>query len=243
VEESQLKQPLLVLLPGLDGTGELYAPLLEVIGGRARTKVICYPVDRSLSYAELLELVENELRSEQQMVLIGESFSGPIALRLAAKLPKRVAAVVLCASFIESPVPRWLRHLVVSLLFLLSPPGFVMRRFMVGGDASDSLVAAVREAIKKVRPAVIAGRLNQVLDLDCSDAVRGCACPILYLRAEQDALVGQASVDAIAKLKPDLTIRSLKGPHLLFQRAPAESWAEIVKCLMDRNVLEEKEGE
>ena len=237
-----MKQPVVVLLPGLDGTGDLFGPLLEVIGGRVSTKVISYPVDQRLSYAVLLDVVERELGSEEKMVLVAESFSGPIALRLAAKWPGRVLAVVLCASFIRSPLPRWLRFLAGSVLFWITPPDFALRRLMVGRDAPDSLVGAVKQAVRKVRPGVMAGRVKEVLAVECSEALRRCAAPLLYLRGEQDALVGRASVEVIEKVRPDLRIRSIEGPHLLLQREPAAAWGEIADFLKETNVLEMEEG-
>src|SRR5687767_9464914 len=106
-----------VLLPGLDGTGDLFRPLLEVIPASFPKRVVSYPVDRETSYSEVLALVEQQLAAESSVVMIAESYSGPVALRYAAAHPKRVAAVVLCASFICSPLPQLLRGLVTSVLF------------------------------------------------------------------------------------------------------------------------------
>lgn len=39
----------LVLLPGLDGTGLLFQPLLEALGAIFPVQVICYPPDQCLS--------------------------------------------------------------------------------------------------------------------------------------------------------------------------------------------------
>ena len=234
-----MSRPLLVLLPGLDGTGELFSPLLNVIGGKLRTQVISYTVDQRLSYDGLVELVEQQLDGEQEMVLVAESFSGPIAVHLAAKLPGRVLAIVLCASFISSPLPSWLRWLIVSVPFRFAPPDFAVRWLMVGKDASDALVTAVKQAIRKVRPPVLAHRLREVLGMDCVNALRQVAAPILYLRAKQDALVSSRHAAAIAKLRPDARIQGLPGPHLLLQKEPLAAWTEIVEFLRDSRLLEE----
>src|SRR5712672_862384 len=110
--ELVLRRPKLVLLPGMDGTGKLFRGLLEVVSGNWPHRVVTYPTDRVMEYGEILELVERELAGEREMVLVAESYSGPIALRFAAAHPGRVAAVVLCASFVCSPLPRWLRWAV-----------------------------------------------------------------------------------------------------------------------------------
>src|SRR5438874_1223572 len=119
------------------------------------------------------------------MVLVAESFSGPLALRLASARPSRIKAVVLCASFVCLPAPRWLRHLVGPLLFRLPMPAPAVRRFMTGRSASDSLVREVRNSIRRVRPHVLAQRMREILDVDCADALRQCPAPVLYLAAGQ----------------------------------------------------------
>jgi hypothetical protein len=43
----------LVLLPGLDGTGLLFQPLLEALASRVRSKIIAYPRSESLSLSAL----------------------------------------------------------------------------------------------------------------------------------------------------------------------------------------------
>src|SRR3982751_5682640 len=125
----------IALLPGLDGTGDLFGPLLEVIPPGLPTRVVAYPVDRALSYPDLLRVVEAQLQKEADLVLVAESFSGPLALRYAAAHPGRVSAVVLCASFVGSPVPRWLRMFCTPLVFRFPPPAAALRWFMIGRDA------------------------------------------------------------------------------------------------------------
>jgi pimeloyl-ACP methyl ester carboxylesterase len=221
----------LVLLPGLDGTGDLFRPLLEVISADIQKRVISYPVDRETSYPQVVALLEQQLASEESVVLVGESYSGPVALRFAAAHPQRVTAVVLCASFICSPLPRWLRWMVTSFLFRISPPALALRQLMVGPNASDELVAEVRAAIKRVRPEVMARRLKDVFDLQCEDALRQCAVPVMYLRGNQDALVGRRSVDLMLRVKPDIMLCTIDGPHLLLQREPAAAWREIASMI------------
>src|SRR4051812_4389167 len=94
----------LILLPGLHGTADLFLPLLAAIPPDLPTRIISYPTHEPLSYDDLLRLIDTQLSNEESIVLIAESFSGPLALRYAAMHPARVRAVILCASFIRSPV-------------------------------------------------------------------------------------------------------------------------------------------
>jgi len=219
--------PRLILLPGLDGTGELFGPLLGVLPNHLPIRVVGYPTDQPLRYDDLLGAIVGQLAAEERMVLIAESFSGPLALRFAAMNPQRVQAVILCASFIRSPLPQWLRFFARPGLFRLPPPAFALRRLLLGRRAGSELVRMARDAIRKVRPQVLAARLEDVFDVDCTDALRQCTAPILYLAAARDALVPRSSVNAIRAIRSDVRVRTFDGPHLLLQSEPVAVWREI----------------
>jgi hypothetical protein len=76
---------LLVLLPGLDGTGTLFKPFQNAIGPDCPTRVIAYPPNRVLGYPELVALVRPQLPVDEPYVLLGESLSDPITLRIATE--------------------------------------------------------------------------------------------------------------------------------------------------------------
>ena len=97
----------LLLLPGLDGTGRFFARLQRCLDDRIDVEVVRYPGDRPLGYRELANYVRAHIGA-QPVVLLGESFSGPIAIRLAAELPQHVKGLILAATFITSPWPRWM---------------------------------------------------------------------------------------------------------------------------------------
>ena len=223
----------IILLPGMDGTGELFSPLLGVIPPGVKARVVSYPVDRATSYDVLVGVVGEALADEPAVVLVAESFSGPVALRYALANPGRVRAVVMCASFVRPPAPRWLAWGVWPVLFRMRPPAAVVRRLMVGRDAPEALVRAVREAVGKVRPAVLAGRLRDVLAVDCLDALRRCPAPVLWLVAGGDRLLRRAHAEGVARDLPHVTFRTVDGPHLLLQREPTACW-EIISEFVGR---------
>ncbi len=101
-----LTAPTLVLLPGLDGTGDFFQPLLESLGDGIRSRVVRYPVDGAYDYATCQKLAREELPTDGPYVLLGESFSGPIAISLAAEAPKGLVGMILCVTFATNPRPR-----------------------------------------------------------------------------------------------------------------------------------------
>ena len=232
-----MKRPTLVLLPGMDGTGKLFGGLLKVVPSGWPRRVMSYPRDWVMSYGEVLELLENELRDEGKMVLVAESYSGPVALRFSAAHPEKIVAVVLCASFICSPAPRWLRWVVGRWMFWARAPKFVLRKLLVGRDATDALVNEVREAIATVRARVLARRVKDVLAVECGDALRMCKAPVMYLAGHEDALVGRGAVQTIQSIRPDVTVCEVDGPHLLLQSQAERAWGKIEMFLRDLEVL------
>ena len=97
--------PVLVLLPGLDGTGILFRQFVEAIGASVDTQTVAYPADQPLGYAELETLVREALPRDRPYVVLGESFSGPVAIRLAAKPPAGLVGLILCVTFAKNPYP------------------------------------------------------------------------------------------------------------------------------------------
>jgi len=92
----------LVLLPGLDGTSVFFRPLLAALPSWVEPLVIEYPSDGGDDYPHLLALVSEAVRGLDAYWVLGWSFSGPLALMLAARDPDRVRGVILCASFVRA---------------------------------------------------------------------------------------------------------------------------------------------
>src|SRR3981081_958267 len=95
----------LLVLPGMDGTGQLLQPFVEAIGARARCTICAYPTHTALDYDQLTKLVEQSVPRNEPWVILAESFSGPIAVKIAAANPRGLKGVILCASFVKNPLP------------------------------------------------------------------------------------------------------------------------------------------
>ncbi len=88
----------LVLLPGLDGTGILFTPLVVALGNGRRVIVVTYPTsEKAQTYAKLHEVAGAALPPSGPLVLLGESFSGPLAISLAAAI-RSVSWALCCAA-------------------------------------------------------------------------------------------------------------------------------------------------
>lgn len=226
-----MSQETIVLLPGMDGTGQLFGPFLRASADQFTPKVIALP--SSGSYNSLLESITPRIREAGRVVLLAESFSGHLAVRFTELFPESVTALVLCNSFVAPPRSPLLRVVPWSLLFSVSPPSFVVRQFLLGRGASSELVQSVRASVRETLASVMASRIVSVLTEDSTSSLRRVTRPILYLRGSEDRLVPASSSEWVLRAAKHSVCVSIPGPHLLLQRHPEESWAEITRFLAE----------
>jgi len=100
------------LLPGLDGTGDLFAPLIPHLEPEFELSVVEYSTQDSL--ADLVETALAQLPNKRNISLIAESFSGPVAISILAQGGALFGPSVLCATFTKSPY-RYLAKLAKRL--------------------------------------------------------------------------------------------------------------------------------
>lgn len=220
----------IVLLPGMDGTATLFADFVSALPASLRAVPIAYPGDRIMRYRDLVDFVEERLPGGA-FALLGESFSSPVALAIAARRPPGLRGVVITAGFARSLLPRALLAVARPAMFRSPPPDALIRRMLTGRDADPSLVAAVRAAMAAVRPEVMAARLEEIVTVDATSDLERCAAPILYLEGSADRLVGRDAPALVLATRPDVTRVRLDAPHLLLQRRPALAAAVIATFL------------
>ena len=234
MEPAPLTHPCsLVLLPGLDGTGEMFRPLLAELPGWIRPIVASYPRDRALAYAELLPLVAGSLPTGTPHVILGESFSGPLAVMLARGRPVGLKGIILCASFVRKPiraVPSWLSVAAVGPIFRLWPAVLTIRSYPMR-KAYPELLPLALAAIRSVRPEVVAARVRALLKVDVQDDLRALDVPLLYLEALRDQIVRGHNVAGIREIRPDARVARIDTRHFLLQLEPKRAAAEIVSFL------------
>jgi len=224
----------LVLLPGLDGTGELLAPFLNCLANHFTTSVVTYPRDKALNYQQLIPRIREVIPWGEPYTLVAESFSGPLALEFAAVQHENIKAIVLAASFASNPVHPlldWARSVVKDSWLQKPIPESMLKKFLMGEDCPPMLARSVMETIRSVRPEVLAHRIQMILNTDSRPALRSCKMPLLYLLGAQDKIVGRRGLSKIRAIKPDVASVEIDAPHLLLQRRPQEAIAAIEKFL------------
>ena len=211
----------IVLLPGLDGTGLLFKPLIEKLPAYLKPIVVDYPTNEKLAYNALLALVINALPKNEPFILLGESFSGPLSIMIAATKPQGLKAIVLSTSFIACPqrmIPKWADLLVFTTPFRASS-FFAKIGALFGAYYSDEL----KQALSLVKPEVLAYRLREIIKVNVETELAACSLPILYMQGKYDFMVPSSNLVKIKKIKPDVQYVQLKTSHMLLQAKPNEA--------------------
>lgn len=218
----------LVLLPGMDGTGELFPPFTSALPSWIKPLVVRYPGSRALNYAEHLEIVMNSLPVKAPYVILGESFSGPLALMAAARRPDGLKGVILSATFTSWPMvwPRWLAKILIAagVFRLKSTPLF--ERIVMGG-ADPELLLLFRKAMAAVAPDVLDARGLAVMEVDCLNELRDCPVPVLALVSNHDRIVSSRCSRMMQAIRPDLETEHFEAAHLILQLATCQAVATV----------------
>lgn len=216
-----------VLLPGLDGTGELFRWFVDQAPGGFECSVVEYPAHGVVGYPEYSAFVLEKHVPGEPFVLVAESFSGPVAVLTAAKQPDGLVGIVLCNTFVLPPAWTGMRHLPWIWHLRRPVPKLAAGFFLVGFRRVSEFIAPIRRANLGVDPAVLASRMKAVFKVDVRTELAGLEVPIMYLRGAQDRLVRPRSMNQVTSIRSDTQVVEISGPHLLFQTTPDESWRAI----------------
>jgi pimeloyl-[acyl-carrier protein] methyl ester esterase len=207
----------LVLLPGMHGTAHLFEPLIRALPENLEPEVVTYPTDEPLGYGELLARIQ---WPTEPFVLLAESFSGPLAIRLAAQRPPHLKALILVATFAHTPrvIPRFLT--ANPALTQIPIPNAVIRFALLGKLGSNRQLDELKKALRSVKPAVLSKRLREISCCDVRAHVSQISVPTLYIQATGDRLINANSALEMKTLKPEMQMIRIEGPHLILQTQP-----------------------
>lgn len=225
----------LALLPGLDGTGLLFEPLLAALPTRPAPLVVSYPSEDARSLATHVDAAVAALSGDESWVIVAESFSGPVAARLAQLPDLRIAGIVFCASFITSPRPLLLALagiMPIATLLGIRPPDLAIQSLCLGAQAGGDLMALFRRAIAKAGTATLSARLRLLARLPPLGPQ--IAQPCLYIRPTADRLVPRSAMLKLKRQCRQIEVATIGGPHFILQAAPVPC-ADAIRSFVDAN--------
>lgn len=226
-----MKPTTLVLLPGLDGTDIFFQPLLQTLPPDVRPRVLSYPASLPQDYASLLAWVRREIADVSHCHVLGWSFSGPLALMLAAAEPHKVRSVILVASFVRAP-----HVLVARMRFALVAPLIwswraVRRLPLLLRPDVDAWRRAKMLTWQRVSAHTLAARLRAIAAVDVRAELCALPQPLLYLASAQDGVVPHRNRDEILHLRPTTHMATIPGHHQSLYSHPQEATQVITDFL------------
>lgn len=216
----------IVLLPGLDGSGKLFAALEPLLAPHMRVTVVPYSANAGWSYDDYATDVIAALGA-RRVVLLGESFSGPIAIKVAARCQQQVRGVVLSSTFVRPPWPGWLLRRAAAVNMHRLPRA--LKTFgLLGFNGPKSVTDQLWPIVDRVPAAVLAARLREVARVDVSELLGNLNVPILVLHGRSDLVVPALTLKSMTVLNTRLTVRAMPGPHMLLQAMPEMASRHII---------------
>jgi alpha-beta hydrolase superfamily lysophospholipase len=218
----------LVLLPGMDGTGELFEEFLSYHDGEHL--VISLPQNGPQDHSSLAQSLENQLPKEDY-ILLAESFSGGIVPELLKQEPINMKGVIFVASFLSCP-NRYLLPIAKMLpikALASAPLSQIGHKFLLlGQDASKALLSKFIKVTKSIPDHVLKSRLNvmsqQRLPLTVFDI------PAVYIQALSDRLIASRKSRELSNVFKNIEYIEIDGPHFLLQAKPKESSQAVAKA-------------
>jgi len=229
--------PLLVFVPGLDGTGELFyrqEPLLA-----ARHRVITYPLrEEATDLAVLVEDLAGIIRRARHgpATVVGESFGGAVALSFALAHPELTAELVILNSFARFLPQARLRLAILALAALPFPWQVmtVVRRltaFRLHSRYTHAReIRRFLELTARTTRAAYLRRLRILRRYDIRERLGEIRAPTLFLASDRDHLVpAVAQARYMAQRVPGAALRVLEGHGHICLIAPNVDLAAILE--------------
>lgn len=229
----------LILMPGMDGTGNLFAALANELPHLdvdivklnnaqpslyARQTIDQAPYDVEFEYL-------SQLIGDERVTLIAESYSGLLAYRLCQAMPEQIRQVVFIASFVSVP-SRWAYLAAAIPSQLINPslvPQWLLDKFCFAGFGQPQHVSALVDSIAEVDKRLLSARLKSIAGLPRVQP--SVQTPALYIRPKNDYLVSRSALKHMANVFPKLTIKYLAGGHFIAQTHPSECAAIISQVI------------
>jgi pimeloyl-ACP methyl ester carboxylesterase len=219
----------IVLLPGLDGSGALFQRLADVLSTDARVTVASYPADAKMQYDDYVQYARTII-SNRRVVLLGESFSGPVAIKIAGERPYQIIGLVLASTFLASPWPSWIVRTVAALDLRFIPRA--VKNFALMGSYRDRQLSDDVWAVVDALPrGVVAARLRDVAGVNVRTELESLRCPVLVLHGKADWLVSRITLDLQSAKADNFQFEFMPGPHMLLQTRPVQAAQQIKKFL------------
>lgn len=188
--------PLLIYVPGLDGTGELFFKQLTGLSDHYSVVTFPYRQEPPFDYEDLmqdiLEIIDSEKR--ESATIVAESFGGTVGLHFALHHGNRIDRLVLVNTF-----PYFRRRFLLSLGTMLLPLAFnrlvqfgrklFLKPLMLGEQVDPDAIETMFSFSLTHKPEAYRKRMQLIRDLDLRERLFEISVPVTIVAAENDKLV------------------------------------------------------
>ena len=229
--------PAVVLVPGMDGTGQLFhrqVPLLSRSYRVATYALRNNAPSMGVLVGDLARTIDEVDPLDGRAIVIGESFGGALALSLALAAPERVRALVVLNSF-----PHFTPQFRLRLAYwgLSAVPWGVMglvRRLtafrMHSRHTHEEDIQRFMELTARASRAGYLNRLGLLRQYDVRHRLHEIRVPTLFLAADEDHLVPSVTeARFMAARVPGAVVRVLAGHGHVCLIAPDLSLEQILR--------------
>ena len=226
----------MVLVPGMNGTGELFYRQVPRLERSYRVATYALREDAQsldLLAADLSRVVDVVAPIERRAIIVGESFGGAVALTFALGHSSQVAALVILNSFPHF-APQLRLRLAIAGLAVLPWGAMPLVRHLTAFrlHSPHTHRAEVKQFIELTAHATRDGYINRLKLLrryDVRDRLHDIRQPALFLASEHDHLVpAVAQARYMANRVPSGVMRILKGHGHICLIAPNLDLAQIL---------------
>ncbi|MBV9669311.1 MAG: alpha/beta hydrolase [Acidobacteriales bacterium] len=208
----------LILVPGMDGTGNLFYQQIPSLAQHYR--VITYALRGSAIRLETLgddlEYVARSTSDKGKPIILGESFGGAVALSLALRHPEMVKGLVMVNSFAYAPSRKSLRLALLGLHAIPQRAMSLVRHMTASRLHSPN---RNRETLRMflahtadVSKDVYRKRLRMLREYDVRNRINEISIPTLFLAADSDRVVRSLEQARwMASRMPNATVKVLEG--------------------------------
>ena len=189
-------EALVLLIPGLDGTGRMFEPHIPALSRHYRVRPWWFHSPAGFGFPELVGELGEETEHEApgSIIVAGESFGGPNAIHYVLAFPDRVQRLVLINTFSHY---RWRVRIRLACLTcpLLRAAGvrgvkdFLATRLLRREGIDAAGLAHYRDVIRHVDLDAYRRRLELVRDTDLRARLCEIRVPTLILASGRDKIV------------------------------------------------------
>jgi pimeloyl-ACP methyl ester carboxylesterase len=234
----QLDKPVMVMLPGLDGTGELFVTQTPQLSRYFDIRCLKIPVSNRQDWPDLgrsvIQLIRG-IQARRPVYLCGESFGGCLALQVAMTAPELLSHLVVINPASALRRQAWLRwttqytHYVPDWLFRSS--GAIALSLLANFDRIEpSMQQLFAQTVRPIPQDCVTWRINMLHRFEASsERLKRVLAPTALLASGRDRIFPSAREAVLLKQSlPQAKVFSLpESGHVCL----LEKDVDLTRCL------------